>query len=598
MLASLGVALSVSMVLVVWSVMGGFLDTLLDSGKQLIGDVVIRRPVQGIPHYQQLAERLEQRNEIAAAAPVVETVGMLNLPGLTRIDRFGRTITVRDAPKQVIVLGIDPQTYDQVTGLHGRLHWRPLDPDTDDAADNDPRLDRIDTDRALATARTLTNALADTNTPAKTIQALNADIDKAAEQLAQTTSNADAREILIPLLRSVGTAAWPTGNTIETTPDEDALTELLDQLQLMRLRQALIPRLDELHEHGKTLREPDPRADQPNATVPAALLGLEVSGQNRRLPGGVIVPSVGSFMPAQSVTLSVAPISGRGAVLDTVDRRFAVANEFRTGLFETDSKTVIVPIDELQQMLSLDERQVIDPDWSPGPRLDPDTGEFTVPDPPVIGIEPARATSILILAAPGITPEQLQPIAESVYESFASDNPDAPGPFEVNVFQWRDQPGLRTFIAAVEKETALVLFLFTIISITAVVLILAIFWSMVSEKTKDIGILRSVGASRLGITWLFVRYGLAIGLLGSTAGLILAALIVSNINAIHTWLGQTFDLVIWDPSVYYFFEIPSDLDPARFAYVFAGGVVSSVAGAVIPALRAASLDPVKALRFE
>jgi hypothetical protein len=65
------------------------------------------------------------------------------------------------------------------------------------------------------------------------------------------------------------------------------------------------------------------------------------------------------------------------------------------------------------------------------------------------------------------------------------------------------------FIGAVRNEIVLVMFIFGIVSMTAAFLVLAIFWAMISEKTRDIGILRAIGASRLGIAWLWLRYGLA-----------------------------------------------------------------------------------------
>jgi len=84
-----------------------------------------------------------------------------------------------------------------------------------------------------------------------------------------------------------------------------------------------------------------------------------------------------------------------------------------------------------------------------------------------------------------------------------------------------------------------------------------------------------------------------------TPSLILGAyLVVHNINPIHDWIGRQFGLVIWDPAIYYFFVIPNKVDPSKAAMVFSGAMISSVLGALVPALRAAYMDPVKALRFE
>ena len=153
-------------------------------------------------------------------------------------------------------------------------------------------------------------------------------------------------------------------------------------------------------------------------------------------------------------------------------------------------------------------------------------------------------------------------------------------------------------INAVKKETALLLVLFMIISLVAVFLILAIFWSMVAEKTKDIGILRAVGASSFGVAGLWVAYGLAIGLVGSTLGLGLSWMIVHNINPIHEWLGRQLGIIIWDPQIYYFVNIPNEVEFDKALIVFVGGVISSTLGAFVPAVRAALMHPVRALRFE
>ena len=133
---------------------------------------------------------------------------------------------------------------------------------------------------------------------------------------------------------------------------------------------------------------------------------------------------------------------------------------------------------------------------------------------------------------------------------------------------------------------------------TAVFLILAIFWAMVSEKTKDVGVLRAVGATRAGVAWLWLRYGLTLGVVGTVFGMVISYAIVWNINPIHEWLGRAFGLTLWDPKVYYFSELPRHVEPTKAVIVIVGAVVFSVIGALVPALRAASYDPVKSLRFE
>ena len=189
--------------------------------------------------------------------------------------------------------------------------------------------------------------------------------------------------------------------------------------------------------------------------------------------------------------------------------------------------------------------------------------------------------------------------AHEIYEAFAEDHAgEVPTGRQMGrqIRTWEDLNA--TMINAVKKETGLVLFVFGIISFTSVFLVLSIFWSMVSEKTKDIGILRALGASTPGIAWLWIRYGTVIGLIGAVLGSVAGYLVVSNINGIHDWLGRTFGLVIWDPRQYYFIEIPSEVEVSKLVIVFVVGVLTCVLGSLIPAWRSARMDPVKALRFE
>jgi len=495
LLAAVAVALCTGLVLTVWSVMGGFLNMLLSSGKQLIGDVSISWPVEGIPYYAELVEDLERDPLVGAATPTLETVGLLALPsGEVRL---------------VQVVGIEPEGYDRVTDFHSRLWWRPIaEPLKKDKAGEDPRL----------------------------------------------------------------------GNP-----------EVFQRLL----------------EDGKRLAEVR-AGDAPGAPArPAIVLGLEVSGYNVRTEQGFVQPRWG-FGPAEDVTLTVMPFSRSGVLMGQSDRVLPVANEFRTGLYEIDAKWVIVPLDVLQEMLALNEAVRAPAGFRPGAVTINEKGEAVPALPPAAGIEPARVTNILVRAAEGVTAEQLQARCEAIYTQFAARHVQSdPSPPDANrmigsglIFTWDRKPGLQTFIQAVKKETALVLVLFSFISLTAVFLVFSIFWSMISEKTRDIGVLRAIGAGRAGIAWLFLRYGLILGAVGSLAGGALAYLIVLNINPIHEWMGRALGLVIWDPKVYYFTDIPNEVDPVQAIFVLIGGVTCAVLGAVAPAIRAAWMDPVRALRFE
>mgnify|MGYP001101453398 CR=1 FL=1 len=169
-------------------------------------------------------------------------------------------------------------------------------------------------------------------------------------------------------------------------------------------------------------------------------------------------------------------------------------------------------------------------------------------------------------------------------------------PHFYSVSTWRDKQG--PLLAAVEMETAILNMLLFLIIAVAGFGILAIFFMIVVEKTKDIGILKSLGAHGSGIMGIFLSYGLSLGLVGAGAGMVLGLLFVRHINEIRIWLGNLTGQMVFDPSIYYFYEIPTSVNPWTVAWIVIGALAIAVAASVMPALRAARLHPVEALRYE
>jgi lipoprotein-releasing system permease protein len=121
---------------------------------------------------------------------------------------------------------------------------------------------------------------------------------------------------------------------------------------------------------------------------------------------------------------------------------------------------------------------------------------------------------------------------------------------------------------------------------------------IVVEKTRDIGILKSLGAGASGIAGIFLGYGLCLGMVGAGAGLALGLSIVHNINRIRAAVEWLSGERVFDPSIYYFFKIPTIVHAPTVAWIVLGSVAIAVASSVLPALRAARLHPVEALRHE
>ena len=130
------------------------------------------------------------------------------------------------------------------------------------------------------------------------------------------------------------------------------------------------------------------------------------------------------------------------------------------------------------------------------------------------------------------------------------------------------------------------------------VVIFLIFYMIVRDKTRDIGILKSLGASSSGVAGIFLGYGLFLGLVGAGAGLALGLGITWNINRIRVAVEWCTGQRVFDPSIYYFFRIPTIVDPWTVTWIITGAVGIAVAASVLPALRAARLHPVEALRHD
>jgi lipoprotein-releasing system permease protein len=133
----------------------------------------------------------------------------------------------------------------------------------------------------------------------------------------------------------------------------------------------------------------------------------------------------------------------------------------------------------------------------------------------------------------------------------------------------------------------------------AIALIGCIFYMIVEKKTKDIGIMKALGASGQGVAGLFILYAGAVGIVGSALGLIVGSLFVWNINDIQDYLAQfNPQLRVWSPDVYSFDRIPEVVKKADAIWIAAVAVLSSMIGSLIPAFIAGRVWPVRALRYE
>lgn len=608
-IAVAAVGLCVALVIIVVSVMTGFLNMVKNSGRTLIGDVVISYPVSGIPHYERLIPMIEALPEAEAASPVVDGMCLLKMPYPAGPDK---------QTEMVQFWGVEPESFARVTGYGEAVFWTGI---------TDGQWELLFSDVVERHWETLHARLNDD----QKFQLVRwvADYERTG------TSDAISDEALRRSVAADRDIRWQRVYDVLRRQPE-VLRDVLSDEQWFDFV-AFDERLSDesaIVEDGLTLtRGP--------GDTPAIVLGVHVSKANTRQRDGTY-DTVGGrwWMPRYEVTFTTLPV--RSGISDPESRIFPIANEFQTDVFLIDQMRVLIPIADAQDLTKLHEQQIVADPYDPASE--------------VLGVDPDRATMVLVRAADGVTPEQLQVAVQSAYHRFVGEvlTDDSayikPPSFGVGIQTWEEQQ--KNFIGPVEKERELMRTLFSLVYIVCAGLVLSIFWAIVYEKTRDIGILRSVGASRLGISWIFLRYGLIVGTFGAIAGLGLGVLVVRNINAIHnaigdppTWLAvvlgvlATVSLIVtiarsfsgrllppvvgalttlvlvvftglavalirvggvlmWDPSVYYFSVIPNEVDFYNASLTMVGAVIFSLIGAFLPAAKAADVDPVRALHYE
>ncbi len=236
---------------------------------------------------------------------------------------------------------------------------------------------------------------------------------------------------------------------------------------------------------------------------------------------------------------------------------FTVVDFYESKMSDNDSKFAFVPIQQLQSLRGM---------------IDPQTGV-------------ANFNSIQIRCKEGVEPSELR---DRIQEAF--------DPRMYVVSTWRDKQG--ALLAAVDMETAVLNVLLFLIIAVAGFGILAIFYMIVVEKTRDIGILKSLGASRGGVMGIFLGYGLTLGIVGAGAGMVGGLLFVEYLDQIADFLGRITGRPVFDPSIYYFQKIPAIVQPFTVSWIVIGAMAIAVLASVLPAYRASKMHPVSALRWD
>ena len=265
--------------------------------------------------------------------------------------------------------------------------------------------------------------------------------------------------------------------------------------------------------------------------------------------GSRLAEELGAY-PGSEISL-ISP-EGRSTVVGTVPRivSYTVGAVFEVGIYDYDKAFVIMPMQDAQSLLMLGDQVGMIEIQSTNPDK---VGEILAPLQPYV-----RGRGIIV--------------------------------------DWRQMNS--ALFEALEVERIAMFVVLSLIVLVAVFNILSSLIMLVRAKTRDIAILRTMGASRRGMIKIFVTVGVTIGSLGILAGLILGAIFLffrqGVVDAIQFMTGQN----LWDPSVRFLSELPSKTDPVEVTAIVLTAFILSFLATLYPAWKAASTDPVQVLRYE
>jgi lipoprotein-releasing system permease protein len=251
-------------------------------------------------------------------------------------------------------------------------------------------------------------------------------------------------------------------------------------------------------------------------------------------------------------TITIINPQGRSTPFGTVPRSvgYTVTAIFEIGIYDYDKAFVVMPIPNAQTLLL--------------------TGD-------TIGKIEVKTTD------PDTVRQTLLPLARKLQG-------------QAVITDWKSMNA--SLFDALQIERVAMFFVLSIIVLVAVFNILSSLIMLVRSKTRDIAILRTMGATRKSLLKVFVTVGFTIGAIGTVAGLIFGALVLIFRQPIVHLIERLTGENLWDPSVRFLTDLPSRTDPVEVTVIVVMALVLSFLATLYPAAKAAGTDPVQVLRYE
>jgi hypothetical protein len=276
-------------------------------------------------------------------------------------------------------------------------------------------------------------------------------------------------------------------------------------------------------------------------------------------------------LPRIAYSISCFPLTARGALAqagtDMVNTKtFYFSDQSTTGLPRIDGSVVYLPFEQAQLLCGM-------------------------------GGSTKRASRLHIRFKTEIKIQAGCEKVQSLWQKFRQDKADEIQAYTldtVTVQSWKQYR--RSSIAPLENEQTEMSVMFGFVGITTVFIVLVVFYMIISHKSKDIGILKSIGASNVDIIELFSGYAFLVGIVGSGIGLYAGWVFLVKINRIENWLFEHFGFQLWDRTIYAIGDIPNQVEFKTLAVIVVSAIAACLVGALIPSLQAARRKPVETLQ--
>jgi len=336
-------------------------------------------------------------------------------------------------------------------------------------------------------------------------------------------------------------------------------SKVFDEPDPARRQQLLLPDVVEWNARRHAGLPVEPDVDDHRSIWPGVLFGWRRIG-----PGNM--PDLAE--PYDLIVAAFPSDDDDGhAVLRTDSTRVAFAGWFGTGNRTFDETTAMVPIWTLRRLLGHD-----------------------IDDPSAVDV----VTDVAIRARDGLSAAGMRALQRRLRDAVQPLLPAGSPPCAV--LDWQQQNAV--FLSAVEQERALMKMVLFVVMLVSAFVIYATLHMMVTQKVKDIGILAAIGGSPRSIGTVFFLGGTVVAAIGTALGVGFGLLSAVALNPVNDWLREQFGIELFPSHLFDLQRIPCDIDPGWVLLVVVFAILLAVVVAVLPARKAARMNPVTALSFE